>query len=117
MNTEAIPTAAPLTIGTQFSVVTLIPPCRWRTPRLTAVPTNSLGLNINTNFNRRFGAWIANGNFNYSQNAETLLVTYTTSQYGYGGGLRTALGKSELEPQRRGQPVRPDRPFGHNQPK
>ncbi len=54
---------------------------------------NSLGLNINTNFNRRFGAWIANGNFNYSQNAETLLVTYTTSQYGYGGGLRRRWGK------------------------
>ncbi len=56
-------------------------------------PQNSLGFTVNTNFNRRFGAWTANGNFNYSQNAETLLVTYTTSQYGYGGGVRRRWGK------------------------
>ena len=49
---------------------------------------NSLGFTTSTNFNRRFGPWLANASFSYSQNAQTLLVTYTTSEYSYGGGVR-----------------------------
>jgi hypothetical protein len=48
---------------------------------------NSLGFNVNTTYNRRIGRWHVDGSFNYNQNVQTLLITSTTSQYGYGGSV------------------------------
>jgi len=43
---------------------------------------------------RRFGAgWEASGSFNYAQNVQTLLVTYTTSYYNYNANLHKRLGR------------------------
>ena len=53
---------------------------------------NSLGFNTTTTFNRRFGKWGVDASVNYAQNVQTLLITYTTSQYGYGGSLRRKWG-------------------------
>ncbi len=53
---------------------------------------NSLGFNATTNFNRRIGKWGVAPSVNYAQNVQTLLVNYTTSQYGYGGSLRRKWG-------------------------
>jgi hypothetical protein len=53
---------------------------------------NSLGFNATTTFNRRFGKWGVDAAVNYAQNVQTLLVTYTTSQYGYGGSLKRKWG-------------------------
>jgi hypothetical protein len=55
-------------------------------------PASSLGINANTSYNRRIGNWSVDSSFNYAQNMQTLLVTYTTSQYGYGGSVRRKLG-------------------------
>ncbi len=49
---------------------------------------NSLGLNSNVNYNKRFHGWAGSVAFGYSQNVQTQLITYTTSSYGYGGSLR-----------------------------
>ena len=55
---------------------------------------NSLGFNTNANYNRRIGAWQVGGYFNYAQNAQTLLVTYTTSYYNFSANVsRRLLGK------------------------
>jgi hypothetical protein len=48
---------------------------------------NSLGFNINGSFNRRIGAWHVDSSVHYDQNVQTLLITSTTSQYGYGASL------------------------------
>ena len=53
---------------------------------------NSLGFNATGTFNRKFGKWGMDASINYAQNVETLLVNYTTSQYGYGGSLRRKWG-------------------------
>ena len=43
---------------------------------------------------RRFGAgWEASGSFNYAQNVQTILVTYTTSYYNYNANLHKRLGR------------------------
>jgi len=55
---------------------------------------NSLGLNSTINFNRRFSdGWVISGGFGYSQNVQTLLITYTTSSYNYSGSVRRRFGK------------------------
>jgi hypothetical protein len=48
---------------------------------------NSLGFNVNSSFNRRIGPWHIDSSVNYDQNVQTLLITSTTSQYGYGASL------------------------------
>jgi len=54
---------------------------------------NSLGFIANINAFRRLGAWEASGNFNYAQNVQTQLVTFTTSFYNYSARLGRALGR------------------------
>jgi hypothetical protein len=54
---------------------------------------NTLGFNGTVNYNRRFEKWVAGASFTYAQNVQTLLVTYTTSFYGYSGNLRRRFGR------------------------
>jgi hypothetical protein len=55
---------------------------------------NSLGINSTVNYNRRFASgWAVGGDFSYGQNVQTQLITYTTSQYSYGGTLRKRWGR------------------------
>jgi hypothetical protein len=49
---------------------------------------SSLGMNASVNYNRRVGDWFVGGAFNYAQNVQTLLVTYTTSYYNYSFNVR-----------------------------
>jgi hypothetical protein len=51
-------------------------------------PVNTLGFTATTVYGREMGAWHFNGSINYSQGVQTLLVTYTESQYSYGGSVR-----------------------------
>lgn len=53
---------------------------------------NTVGFTSNTNYNRRVGAWQVGGYFNYSQNVQTLLVTYTTSFYNVSANVGRKLG-------------------------
>ncbi|MGO8796258.1 MAG: hypothetical protein ACLQLC_15665 [Candidatus Sulfotelmatobacter sp.] len=54
---------------------------------------NSLGLNGTINYNKHFAGWVAGVDFNYSQNVQTQLVSYTTSGYNYGANLRRRWGR------------------------
>ena len=54
---------------------------------------NSLGLNSSVNYNKRFDGWAMGVTFGYTQNVQTLLVTYMSSSYNYGGNLRRRFGK------------------------
>jgi len=55
---------------------------------------NSLGFVGTLTAFRRFGAgWEASGGFNYAQNVQTILVTYTTSYYNYNANLHKRLGR------------------------
>lgn len=69
--------------------------------------SNIVGLTSTVNYTRQIEGWIIGGAFSYAQNAQTLLVTYTSGFYNYsahvrrrfrmvvwsasGGGSRTAL--------------------------
>lgn len=53
---------------------------------------NSLGFIGNLNAFHHFGPWDVSGNFSYAQNVQTILVTYTTSYYNYGGNVHRRLG-------------------------
>ena len=46
------------------------------------------GLNSNINYSRRIRGWEVGAGFNYSQYVQTLLATYTTSNYKYDASLR-----------------------------
>src|SRR5271166_126549 len=54
---------------------------------------NELGFNGTINYNKRFAGWTASAFANYAQNVQTLLITYTSSFYGYGGNIRRRWGK------------------------
>jgi len=56
---------------------------------------NNLGFIVNVNAFHAFGDWLASGNFNYAQNVQTLLVTYTTSYYNYSGNVHRRLGRGK----------------------
>jgi len=45
-------------------------------------------------YSRRMGAWSGNASFRYSRNAQTALVTYTQSGYGYGLNIARRLGST-----------------------
>jgi hypothetical protein len=49
---------------------------------------NSLGMNTNVNYNRRYDGWAMGVSGGYSQNVQSELITYTTSSYSYGASLR-----------------------------
>jgi len=61
--------------------------------RLDNSSQNTLGFSTNTNYSRRIGAWQAGGYFNYSQNVQTLLVSYTTSFYSFSGNVSRKFGR------------------------
>ena len=48
----------------------------------------SLGLNTSASFSRRIGLWAFGGSFNYAQNVQTVLISYTTSYYNYSMNVR-----------------------------
>lgn len=50
--------------------------------------TTTLGFNANGGYNKTVGSWTASGNFNYAQNAQTILVEYTNSYWAYSASLR-----------------------------
>ncbi len=52
-----------------------------------------LGLLANASYVRRFGAWALSGSFNYSQNVQSLLISYTTSGYGYSASANRRFGR------------------------
>jgi len=55
---------------------------------------NELGFSGTVNYNRRFSDGWSMGVFgNYSQNVQTLLITYMASFYGYGANIRRRWGK------------------------
>jgi hypothetical protein len=54
---------------------------------------NVLGFSGTVNYNKRFDGWTAGAFFNYAQNVQTLLITYMSSTYGYGGNIRRRWGK------------------------
>ena len=55
--------------------------------------SNQLGFTVNTNYNRQIGQWLVGGYANYAQNAQTLLVTYTTSYYNFSGNVARRFGR------------------------
>jgi len=54
---------------------------------------NELGFNGTINYNKRFAGWTAGVFANYAQNVQTLLITYMSSFYGYGGNIRRRWGR------------------------
>jgi hypothetical protein len=46
-----------------------------------------LGLNASVNYTHQFHRWSVAGGFGYSQDAQTVLIAYTTSGYTYSGSL------------------------------
>jgi len=52
---------------------------------------NAIGFIANVNFSRHFGAWQTSANFNYAQNVQSALVTYTNSYYNYSANVRRNL--------------------------
>ena len=55
--------------------------------------SNSLGYNVNVNYNRRIGLWQVGGYFNYAQNVQTILVTYNSSFYNFSGNVSRRIGR------------------------
>ena len=55
--------------------------------------TNNVGFVANVNYFHRFGKWETSGAFSYSQNVQSLLITYTTSYWNYNGNVHRNLGR------------------------
>ncbi len=53
---------------------------------------NAVGLISSGNYSKDIGAWGISGGFNYSQDSQTVLVGYTTSNMGYSGNLARKIG-------------------------
>jgi len=53
---------------------------------------SSIGLAATENYSNRILGWHVNESFSYSQNVQTLLVTYTNSFYNYSGAVRRNWG-------------------------
>ena len=60
--------------------------------RLDNMDVNTVGLIGTVNFSRRIQKWVFGASFSYAQNAQTLLVTYTTGYYNYSGNVRRRFG-------------------------
>ena len=52
---------------------------------------NAVGFVGNVNFFRRIGRWATSGQFSYSQNVQSQLITYTTSFYSYSANVHRRL--------------------------
>jgi hypothetical protein len=74
-------------LGGNFSGTTFVTDNRLDNSKL-----NVLGFTSSVNYARAIGRWMANGSFAYSQNVQTLLVTYTSSFYHYSGHVRRRFG-------------------------
>jgi len=61
--------------------------------RVSVAGEHNLGLISSVNYSRRIYRWNVTGGFNYSQNQQTLLITYTTAGYGYNGTIGRKLGR------------------------
>lgn len=70
--------------GTSFSVID---------SRIDGSSQNSMGFTVNSNYNRRIGQWQVGGYFNYAQNVQTLLISYTTSFYSFSGNVSRRFGR------------------------
>jgi hypothetical protein len=53
--------------------------------------TNSTSLITSLNYSRDVGLWRLAGNFSYAQNQQTLLISYLTSFYSYGGTVNRPI--------------------------
>lgn len=54
---------------------------------------NAVGLVFNVNGYHNFGPWETSGDFDYAQNVQTILITYTTSYYNYGANVHRRWGR------------------------
>jgi len=54
------------------------------------------GFLANVIYIRRFGAWGVSTSFGYTQNAENILIAYTTSGYTYSGSVNRRIGRLTL---------------------
>jgi hypothetical protein len=61
--------------------------------RISSSSQNSLGLSSTVNYNRRIHGWGVGGSFGYAQNAQTALISYTTSNYNYSANIRRRWGR------------------------
>lgn len=61
--------------------------------KVSTSSASQLGFNGTINYNKRFAGWTAGVFANYAQNVQTLLITYMSSFYGYGGNIRRRWGK------------------------
>jgi hypothetical protein len=55
--------------------------------------SSAMGVNANLNASRNFGQWETGGAFGYSQNQQTLLISYLTSSFNYNGHVYRPIGK------------------------
>lgn len=55
--------------------------------------TSALGFSGTVNYSRHILGWGVSGAFNYAQNVQTLLISYTNSFYNYSGSVRRRWGK------------------------
>jgi hypothetical protein len=61
--------------------------------RVSLKDENSLGVFTSVNYSRHIYRWNVTGGVNYSQNQQTLLITYTTAGYGYNGSIGRKIGR------------------------
>ena len=54
---------------------------------------DTLGFSTNDNYSTVIKGWHLSGSFGYSQNVQTLLITYMNSSYNYSGSLRRRWGR------------------------
>jgi hypothetical protein len=54
---------------------------------------STIGVISSVNYGHEFGSWAFAGGFSYSQNTQTVLVGYTTSNMGYSGNMLHAMGR------------------------
>ena len=52
----------------------------------------SLGFVGNVSLKKRISGWEVDSDFSYAQNVQTIIASYTTSNYSYGGALRRRFG-------------------------
>jgi len=57
---------------------------------------DTLGLSTTENYSGEFKGWHVTGSFAYTQNAQTLLVTYMNSYFNYSGNVRRRWGKFSI---------------------
>ena len=55
--------------------------------------SNSLGVISSLNYSKTIGTWALAGGFNYSQNTQTVIVGYTTSNLGYSANMLHKFGR------------------------